>query len=216
QNKVTIVLFCLADCILLEGIGFSPNGCFVYREIFLIQLFILGIRSSVYRKLPECNILFICTFDPFGSGISKYSFKSICMENKDLILEDESSRIFFNCTYKGNDIPHDLKDLYGYIDSGTVKGGLTEMIDNEVVKGRENELWSLEYIREANVLADVREDGREEGREEGRKEGWNNGQKSIVKTMLAKGKTIEDIADLCDLSEDFVREVEKEVAEDTH
>ncbi|MCR4922922.1 MAG: hypothetical protein K5931_02805 [Lachnospiraceae bacterium] len=174
--------------------------------------------------VPECNILFICTFDPFDRGISKYSFKTICMEENDLILEDESSRIFFNCTYKGNDIPQDLKDLYSYIDSGIVKGGLTEMIDNEVVKGRENELWSLEYIREANVLADAREEGREEGLKAGREEGlkagredvWNSGRenerKFVIEKMLSKGNTIEEIADFYDLPEDYIRKVEKEIS----
>ncbi len=44
-------------------------------------------------------------------------------------------------------------------------------------------------------------DERAEGRAEGRTE--------IVKNMLKKKKTIEEIVDLCNLPEDFVRDVEK-------
>ena len=30
-------------------------------------------RNSTYKELPESKVLFICTFDPFGKGKSRYT-----------------------------------------------------------------------------------------------------------------------------------------------
>lgn len=49
-----------------------------------------------YRLLPESIIIFICTGDPFGRGFPQYTFKNICLEEKELVLQDESTKYFFN------------------------------------------------------------------------------------------------------------------------
>ena len=70
-------------------------------------------------------------------------------------------------------------------------------------------------IREERAQAkeEGREEGRKEGREEGRKEGREEGRKEgyeeIIKAMLIKGKTIEEISDICDLDLGLVKEIAK-------
>ena len=54
-----------------------------------------------------------------------------------------------------------------------------------------------------------REEGREEGRKEGREEGRKEGYEEIIKAMLIKGKTIEEISDICDLDLGLVKEIAK-------
>ena len=44
-----------------------------------------------------------------------------------------------------------------------------------------------------------------------RSEGKSEGQTIIIENMLKKDKTINEIVDLCNLPEDFVREVEKKM-----
>ena len=67
----------------------------------------------------------------------------------------------------------------------------------------------------SGILKEMREEayaeGRSEGRLEGRSEGKSEGQTIIVENMLKKDKTINEIVDLCNLPEDFVREVEKKM-----
>ena len=43
---------------------------------------------------------------------------------------------------------------------------LTKRIDEAVEKGRKNEMWRSEYLKERRILLDEREEGREEGRED--------------------------------------------------
>ena len=41
-------------------------------------------KKQSYRSLPETDILFICTFDPFGKGLPKYTFRNKCEELPEL------------------------------------------------------------------------------------------------------------------------------------
>ena len=56
-------------------------------------------KGETYNKLKESYVIFICTFDPFGKGLSKYSFQNICKEDNSLKLEDKTHKIFFNIMY---------------------------------------------------------------------------------------------------------------------
>ena len=78
-------------------------------------------KTQSYKTLPDSTILFICTFDPFGKGFSRYTFGSRCEEDLSIVLNDGATRIFYNCCYDGDDIPDDLKKLYAYIETGKAK-----------------------------------------------------------------------------------------------
>ena len=160
-------------------------------------------KGYSYKKLPESNVLFICTFDPFKKGLPQYTFTERCEEDSELILGDGTVKIFYNCCYKGKDIPDDLRDFYRYVETGIVNSDLTRQIDEAVAKGRENESWRERYMREWNALHDAREDAREEGREEGRED-------DIV-GMLRRGKTVEEIVDFCGYPYDQVKKVENDL-----
>ena len=69
----------------------------------------------------------------------------------------------------------------------------------------------LTEYNEAETMNMFKEEGREEGREEGLEEGREEGREAerveTVEKLIRKGKNIEEIADLLDLSLDFVREI---------
>ena len=127
-------------------------------------------KTQSYRTLPDSTILFICTFDPFGKGFSRYTFGSRCEEDLSIVLNDGATRIFYNCCYDGDDIPDDLKKLYAYVETGKSESELTKRIDAAVGKARKIEEWRSTYMKEMVLWMDARDEGREEGREEGRKE----------------------------------------------
>ena len=77
--------------------------------------------------------------------------------------------VFFNCTYKGDNIPEGLRDLYDYIETGKKGNELTERIDAAVDKARKIEEWRSAYMKEMVLWMDAKNEGREEGREEERK-----------------------------------------------
>ena len=116
--------------------------------------------------------------------------------------------------------------MYDYIRTGKTESDLTLKINEAVEKGRKNETWRAQYMRELAVLQDARdegieigrEEGREEGRAEGRKEGKAEGREeelnNRVQYMLEKGKTVEEIVEFGGYSEDIVRKIERKMKED--
>jgi len=58
---------------------------------------------------------------------------------------------------------------------------------------------------------DMREEGRIEGREEGREEGIKTRDISLIKKWLSKGKTIQEIAEDLDVTEEYVEEIMQEL-----
>ena len=40
-------------------------------------------------------VIFICTFDPFGKSLYRYSFRNVCREDGTLELRDEAYKLFF-------------------------------------------------------------------------------------------------------------------------
>ena len=121
-------------------------------------------KNDTYRTLPESSIIFICTFDPFGKGLSRYTFRERCDEDNGLILGDGTVKYFFNTCYDKIDIPKELRQLYDYIQTGKVTGDLTERVNAAVVKARKNDEWRSAYMKERIILMDAREEGREEER----------------------------------------------------
>ena len=128
-------------------------------------------KGVSYQELKECYIIFICTFDPFGSGMHRYTFRSTCQENKDLCLEDKSVKVFFNTKGIRDDISEEAGKLLRYLDSRECSSELTRRLDAEVEKARHNELWRREYMKTLLHDMEVRQEGREEGRKEGIEEG---------------------------------------------
>ena len=125
-------------------------------------------KGDTYKKLPESNVVFICTFDPFQMEISQYSFRERCDQKPEMELGDGTRKYFFNCTYQGDDISKELRHFYDYVINGRAESELTKKIHAAVVKGRKNEIWRAQYMREWDYTKEVREEGREEGREEER------------------------------------------------
>ena len=121
-------------------------------------------KGDSYKILPESTVVFICTFDPFNQGLCRYSFNEKCNEKFGLPLQDGTQKIFFNCTYQGDDISEELRFLYDYIMTGKVESKLTQRIEEAVTKGQRNEVWRTQYMKEWVIIQDAKEEGREEER----------------------------------------------------
>lgn len=162
-------------------------------------------EGDSYRKLPDSNVMFICTFDPFGLGLSQYTFYETCEEDHELKLNDGTIKIFYNCTYVGEDIPENLREFYDYVENGKAGSELTKRIDEAVLKSRKNSIWRSQYMKEKIVLQDAREEGFEEGVERGIEQGIEQG----IRNMLSRGKSVEEIVDFCGYSVELVKKVEE-------
>ena len=55
-----------------------------------------------FNDLRPCFIIFICTFDPFGKGLYRYTFENKCLETE-LSLGDQVQKIFLNTKGKNQE-----------------------------------------------------------------------------------------------------------------
>ncbi len=103
-------------------------------------------KGADYNGLPQSFVIFICTFDVFGRGRWKYTFQNVCMEDKKLLLNDGTVKIFFNTTGTKGRINKDTKNILEFIEGGAAGDGFTGKLEQEVIKIKENKEWQVEYM----------------------------------------------------------------------
>ena len=50
-------------------------------------------RGQYYDELRPSYVIFICTFDPFGKSLYRYSFRNVCREDGEVELQDEAYKL---------------------------------------------------------------------------------------------------------------------------
>ncbi len=179
----------------------------------MIDLNILE-KGEDYKNLKRSYVIFICTFDLFGEGRHIYTFENRCIQNTNLVLGDETTKIILNTKGTMNDISPEMKNLLDYIDGQEASDEFTKELDTAVKTVKNNERWRVEYMTLEMRYRELLEQGREEGIDIGRTEGielgleqekmqtalrmLHAGKLSIEEIALYSGLTIEKVSELKD------------------
>lgn len=155
-----------------ENSGNIPKRSRYYQDI--IDLNIIE-KGDEYDKLKESIVIFICTFDLFNRGQYRYTFENMCNEEPDLILKDDTRKIFLNTKGTKGNISENLKDFLSYIDGNKANRELTKQIDLSVLKARDNHQWRREYMSLYVELRDKYNKGKADGMEIGMSQGITKG-----------------------------------------
>ena len=143
-------------------------------------------KGESYKKLKESYVIFICTFDPFGQGRAQYTFENLCLEDRELKLEDGTKKIFFNAGDYINAENEDVREFLKYVNGGKSDHPFVKELEKKVEQVKANKEWRLEYMtllmREEEIREEAREEGILLGREEGRREGIY-GMVSVLKEL---------------------------------
>lgn len=107
-----------------------------------------------YDELKTSYIIFINTFDLFGKGFPKYTFENICQESK----------VFINAKSTIPGMSPELQGFLRYLRGENPDTPLTDRIQNEVVKSRNNVRWERVYMLLEEKYKAYFAEGREEGR----------------------------------------------------
>lgn len=149
-------------------------------------------RGVDFNKLSKAYIIFICTFDPFNLNNYCYKFENRCESANDLLLGDESIKIFINTQGTTGNVTEEFKELLRFIESSEDRHYNNELANDllsDLKKARSNEEWRHDYMTWRDYGNECEAKGRAEGRAEARAEDIEN--------MLLRGKTPEEIADFC-------------------
>ena len=122
-----------------------------------------------YSSLQKVYIIFVCTSDPFGYGLHRYTFENICREVPGLQLGDDGIKVFLNAKGTEDDVSEDLKNLLRYIATSEPTDDFTRALDDAVREVRMDEKYSLEYIKQQIKAREIEQSGYERGLEQERK-----------------------------------------------
>ena len=172
-----------------------------------------------YGNLKHSIVIFVCNFDLFAKNRSVYTFESICREDIEIHLQDKRKTIFININGSREDVPEELAHLLDYLKTKTPTDGFTERLEQRVLKIRKDTEWRDDYMTLEMKMDEKYEQGLKEGItkgiEQGIELGIGQGLRVQIQKKLNKGKSISQIADECEESEDTIRKIisEKGISE---
>lgn len=97
-------------------------------------------------------VIFICTFDPFKEGRHQYTFQNSCIENPNLLLGDDTTKVFLNTKGIIEDVDDEMMEFLAYIEDSTdafalhAKSPLVKEVHKKVTAVKHNKELEAEYM----------------------------------------------------------------------
>lgn len=167
-------------------------------------------KGEGYDRLSEVVVIMIMTYDPFGLGRMRYTVRRRCIEEPDMDYDDGDTTIFLYTRGKKGIPSRELEDMLHFLEDSSNKNATNDGLENihkmmEDIK--RNQRIGVKYMhtwdREYHI------------RNEGRKEGIAQGRVQLIKEALLKGRTVEELAQVLEIPEDEILEVQKDIINHT-
>lgn len=163
-----------------------------------------------FNKLNDLTMILVAPFDIFGYGLYRYTFYGRCEEVPELKLEDGIKKVFINTHGKNKEeFSQEFLEFMEYINHSAdevaerAESEKIHLIHGIVTQIRNSEKIGVKFMQWWEEKAYARDEGFEEGREQEKL--------SLIQKKLAKGKTVEQIADALEESEETIRELIKKL-----
>ena len=156
-------------------------------------------KGERYSQLRKSYVIFICTFDPFGRGLAKYTFNAICNEDHSLVLDDGVTRVFINTEGDRHRISKELASLIGYISTGEVTDDYTQDLDEEDRALRNDDGRERDYMTYMQTIM--------EHEDMAYNRGISQANKAMAIKMLKANKPYEEISEFTELTMSDIREL---------
>ena len=169
-------------------------------------------KGQKYMTLNDSYIIFICTFPVFSGNRHKYTFKNICMEEHNILLNDGATKLFLSTKGTKDDISKPLQRFLDYVDGHAASDDLLRDIESAVDEAKHCEAWREEYSMLSMDHYTYWKEGVAEGRAEGRAEGLAEGKTEVAIQMLRKKLSLEMIAEVTNFTVEEVKSIAKEYA----
>ncbi|WP_405750156.1 Rpn family recombination-promoting nuclease/putative transposase [Anaerovibrio slackiae] len=160
-------------------------------------------KGERYSQLRKSYVIFICTFDPFGRGLAKYTFNAICNEDHSLVLDDGVTRVFINTEGDRHRISKELASLIGYISTGEVTDDYTKDLDEEVRALRNDDGRERDYMTYMQTIMEHEDMAYSQGITKG----ISQANKATAIKMLKANKPYEEISEFTELTMSDIREL---------
>ena len=91
-------------------------------------------------------MIFICTNDPFESGLPVYTFERKCREDAGVELKDEAHHLIFNASAYEQEEEPELRDFLAFVRNNTAESDFTRGIANMVQTKKFEQTFINEYL----------------------------------------------------------------------
>lgn len=146
-------------------------------------------KYRYYGEMPEVIVVFICEFDPFGCGRYVYTFKNVCTEERNLMLNDGASTIFLN-TKGRDDISPKLKAFLDIVGGESSNDEFVRRIEHRLKYAKQNLHWRREYMLDMMEIGSIEHEAEERGITIGEERGIVIGEKRGIAIGEERGITI--------------------------
>ena len=148
-----------------------------YYQIMIDSLMLK--KGDDYSKLKNSIIIFICPFKLFDRKRQVYTFNTYCKEDKELQLNDDTTKIFISTkNKKDKKLNVDLEAFINYVNGKINEENLLiKKIEDEIEEIKNREEWRVEYMLSVLHYSDARMEGLIDGRREGRRQGRREGRR---------------------------------------
>ena len=169
------------------------------------------LKGQDYSELKESFIIFICNFDPFHQDLPCYTFKNLCIQDKNLQLFDETTKIIFNPSAYDKEKNLDIKKFLKYIKTKVPTSNLTDKINTLVEQQKENNKFRNDYLsmnlHDRDITKKAFAEGEILGIQKGIEQGAERTKIETAKNFLKEGLSVEQIARCTDLPLEKVQEL---------
>lgn len=149
-----------------------------------------------FNDLKPGYVIFICTFDPFGEGLYRYTFEERCLE-RNIKLGDETRKIFLNTKGKNEkEVPKELIHFLKYVENSTddyvsgIKDDSIERLHEKVTALKRWRGLEAKYMTFEELLKRRESKGKAEGITEGKIEGI---AETVLTLLEVYGTVPEDV-----------------------
>lgn len=141
-----------------------------------------------FNDLKPGYVIFICTFDPFGMGLYRYTFEERCLECE-LPLGDETRKIFLNTSGKNDaDVPAELVHFLRYMTEST-DSYVSEVTEQSIIQLHER-VMALKKQRKLEARFMTGEELLRQREQKGRKTGFAEGKADSILELLEECGTV--------------------------
>ena len=114
-------------------------------------------KGNSYNNLNDSFIIFICTFDAIGKNRPIYTFENICIEDKNISLQDGTKKVIINSEAFENTEDKELKEFLEYLKTGKAKSKFTREIEVMIQTIKQNEQARQEYRLMSTFEMDIKD-----------------------------------------------------------
>ncbi len=151
----------------------------------------LILTGTSYEELPDCYVLFLCDFDPFGIRKYRYTLKHVFAEADKFTYDDGSYTVFLSTKgQNAEEVPAQLvsflKDVAAELNENTADFGdeFVTKLQKSVKKIKADREMGGRYMLFEELLRNEHKEGFAEGRQQGKAEGLAEAYVNIQKVCV--------------------------------